>query len=168
MTGTVGANKEAVKLIGNYHKDMSVQAYFEYDAKKSSGWTISHMRFSPKVGIRAPFRVEECQGDYVACHNEGYVQANKFDVVKFCKRRGNFFLNTSVAAIVDPEERINALEQLISPKILRQLAMKNVNVSFLVLECHFDPYNTNSGCRSFTSWTQSAFLESTVLQVEST
>jgi pyruvate-ferredoxin/flavodoxin oxidoreductase len=130
LTGTVGANKEAVKLIGNYHKDMAVQAYFEYDAKKSSGWTISHMRFSPSVGISAPFRVEESQGDYVACHNEGYVQANKFDVVKFCKRRGNFFLNTSVAAISDPEERIKALEQLISPKILRQLAMKNVNVSF--------------------------------------
>ena len=146
---------------------MSVQAYFEYDAKKSSGWTISHMRFSPNVGIRAPFRVEDCQGDYVACHNEGYVQANKFDVVKFCKRRGNFFLNTSVAAIPDPGERINALEQLISPKILRQLAMKNVNVSFPVLECHFDQDITDSECNSFTSWMQSAFLESMDLQVES-
>lgn len=116
-------------MIGNYHKDMSVQAYFEYDAKKSSGWTISHLRFSPEVAIRAPFRVEECQADYVACHNEGYVQANKFDVVKFCKRRGNFFLNTSIATIADPAQRIQALEQLIAPKILRQLAMKNVNVS---------------------------------------
>ncbi len=119
---------------------MSVQAYFEYDAKKSSGWTISHMRFSPSVAVRAPFRVEECQGDYVACHNEGYVQANKFDVVKFCKRRGNFFLNTSVAAIADPVERIKALEELISYKILRQLAMKNVNVSRSDLcSFEFDP-----------------------------
>ena len=168
LTGTVGANKEAVKLIGNYHKDMSVQAYFEYDAKKSSGWTISHMRFSPHVAIRGPFRVEEGQGDYVACHNEGYVQANKFDVVKFCKRRGNFFLNTSVAAISDPEERINALEQLISPKILRQLAMKNVNVSFLVTEHNFDQNDADSVCNSSTSWMPSAFLESMDLQVEST
>lgn len=108
---------------------MSVQAYFEYDAKKSSGWTISHLRFSPKVSISAPFRVEEGQGDYVACHNEGYVQANKYDVVKFCKRRGNFFLNTTVGSIKDPAERIEALEQLVSPKVLRQIAMKNLNVS---------------------------------------
>ena len=127
--GTVGANKEAVKLIGNYHEDMSVQAYFEYDAKKSSGWTISHLRFSPTVAIEAPFRVEDGMADYVACHNESYVQANKFDVIKFCKRRGNFFLNTTAASIADPVKRIESLEQLISPKILRNLAMKNINVS---------------------------------------
>jgi pyruvate-ferredoxin/flavodoxin oxidoreductase len=127
--GTVGANKEAVKLIGNYHEEMSVQAYFEYDAKKSSGWTISHLRFSPSVKIQAPYRVEEGMADYVACHNESYVQANKFDVVKFCKRRGNFFLNTTAASIKDPTERMQALEELISPKILRNLAMKNINVS---------------------------------------
>ena len=59
--------------------------------------------------------------DYVACHNESYVQANKFDVVKFCKRRGNFFLNTTAASIADPDERIQALEELISPNILRTL-----------------------------------------------
>jgi pyruvate-ferredoxin/flavodoxin oxidoreductase len=127
--GTVGANKEAVKLIGNYHEDMSVQAYFEYDAKKSSGWTISHLRFSPDVMIEAPFRVEDGAADYVACHNESYVQANKFDVIRFCKRRGNFFLNTTAAAIDDPIQRLEALENLISPKILRNLAMKNINVS---------------------------------------
>ena len=116
-------------MIGNYHRDMSVQAYFEYDAKKSSGWTISHLRFSPKVAIEAPFRVEEGQADYVACHNEGYVQANKYDVVKFCKRRGNFFLNTSVASIADSDERIKCLEQMISSRNLRHIALKNVNVS---------------------------------------
>ncbi|KAG7357016.1 pyruvate ferredoxin oxidoreductase [Nitzschia inconspicua] len=125
--GTVGANKEAVKLIGNYHDDMSVQAYFEYDAKKSSGWTISHLRFSPSVKIEAPFRVEDGMADYVACHNESYVQANKFDVVKFCKRRGNFFLNTTAASIKDPVKRIEVLEKLISPKILKTLSMKNIN-----------------------------------------
>ena len=110
---------------------MSVQAYFEYDAKKSSGWTISHMRFSPNVQIQAPFRVEDVQGDYVACHNESYVQANKFDVIKFLKRRGTFFLNTTVAAISDPKERLEALEKLVSPKILRNLALRNIKVGFL-------------------------------------
>ena len=116
-------------MIGNYHEKMSVQAYFEYDAKKSSGWTISHMRFSPKVNIEAPFRIEDGQGDYVACHNESYVQANKYDVIKFLKRRGTFFLNSAVAALDDPQKRIDALEHLVDSKILRNLALKNIKVS---------------------------------------
>ena len=123
--GTVGGSKEAIKMIGGYHKDMSVQAYFEYDAKKSSGWTLSHLRFSPNSPIDAPFRIEDGQAGYVACHNESYVQANKFDVARQLKRRGNFFLNTTVASLRDPEERIQALESLISPKILRKLALRN-------------------------------------------
>lgn len=125
--GTVGGNKEAIKIIGNYHPNMSVQGYFEYDAKKSSGWTMSHLRFSPSTKIEAPFRVEENQAGYVACHNESYVQKNKFDVVKFLKRRGTFFLNTTIASIQDPKERLDALESLIDPKLLRQLALKNAN-----------------------------------------
>jgi Pyruvate/2-oxoacid:ferredoxin oxidoreductase gamma subunit len=115
-------------MIGNYHENMSVQAYFEYDAKKSSGWTISHLRFSPDVQIEAPFRIEDSQGDYVACHNESYVQANKYDVIRFLKRRGTFFLNTAVAAIQDPTERMEALEQIVSHKILRNLALRNIKV----------------------------------------
>jgi pyruvate-ferredoxin/flavodoxin oxidoreductase len=124
--GTIGGNKEAIKMIGNYHEKMSVQGYFEYDAKKSSGWTMSHLRFSPETRIEAPFRVEESQAGYVACHNESYVQKNKFDVVKFLKRRGTFFLNTTVASIEDPDERLKALEELVDPKLLRQLALKSV------------------------------------------
>lgn len=123
--GTVGANKEAIKMIGDYHPKMSVQAYFEYDAKKSSGWTISHLRFSPDIKIEAPFRIEEGQANYVACHNESYVQANKFDVAKQLARHGTFFLNTTVASIQDPAKRIEALESLVSPKILRKLALRN-------------------------------------------
>lgn len=123
--GTVGGNKEAIKIIGNYHEKMSVQGYFEYDAKKSSGWTMSHLRFSPACKIEAPFRVEESQAGYVACHNESYVQKNKFDVVKFLKRRGTFFLNTTVASIQDHTARLKALEAMVDPKLLRQLALKN-------------------------------------------
>ena len=123
--GTVGANKEAIKMIGNYHEKMKVQAYFEYDAKKSSGWTISHLRFSPNREIDAPFRIEESAAGYVACHNESYVQAKQYDVVKHLKRRGNFFLNTTVASLPTPEERIQALENLMCPKLLRKLALKN-------------------------------------------
>lgn len=125
--GTVGGNKEAIKMIGGYHEKMAVQAYFEYDAKKSSGWTRSHLRFSEKHDIQAPFCVEEGEANYVACHNESYVQANKFDVAKYLCRRGTFFLNTSIASISDPEERMQALERSISPNILRKLALRNAN-----------------------------------------
>lgn len=123
--GTVGANKEAIKMIGNYREKTAVQAYFEYDAKKSSGWTISHLRFAPNKPIEAPWRIEEGQANYVACHNESYVQANKFDVTRHLKRRGTFFLNTSIASIDEPEKRLKALEALVSPKILRKLALWN-------------------------------------------
>lgn len=123
--GTVGANKEAIKMIGNYHDKMAVQAYFEYDAKKSSGWTVSHLRFSPDCDVDAPFRIEEGAADYVACHNESYVQAYKFDVVKHLKRRGTLFLNTHAAALPTSEERIEALEKLVDHKLLRKLALKN-------------------------------------------
>lgn len=86
---------------------------------------MSHLRFSPESKIEAPFRVEDSQAGYVACHNEGYVQKNKFDVVKFLKRRGTFFLNTTVASIADADERVKALEALMDQKLLRQLALKN-------------------------------------------
>jgi homodimeric pyruvate:ferredoxin (flavodoxin) oxidoreductase len=122
--GTVGGNKEAVKIIAGYHEHMSVQAYFEYDAKKSSGWTVSHLRFSPLVEIEAPFCVEQGQAGYVACHNESYVQGGKYDVVKFLKRGGTFFLNTTVASIETAESRLEALESLVAPKILRALALR--------------------------------------------
>jgi pyruvate-ferredoxin/flavodoxin oxidoreductase len=103
---------------------MSVQAYFEYDAKKSSGWTVSHLRFCDNRPISAPWRVEEGNANYVACHNESYVQAHKFDVAFHLKRHGVFFLNTSIASLPQ-DERVEALEQLVSPKILRKLALRN-------------------------------------------
>ena len=119
--GTVGANKEAAKIIGDSRPEMSVQAYFEYDAKKSSGWTISHMRFSNEQMLSAPYRIQDGQANYVACHNESYVEANKFDVVRFIKRGGTFFLNTKIASIESLDQRMKALEDKISPKILRTL-----------------------------------------------
>ncbi|KAL7544095.1 hypothetical protein ACHAXR_013545 [Thalassiosira sp. AJA248-18] len=125
--GTVGANHEAVKIIGEYRPDMSVQAYFEYDAKKSSGWTISHLRFSntDSDSLSAPYRVQDGRAHYVACHNESYVEANKFDVVKFIRKGGTFFLNTKIAAL-PPDRRLKALESKISPKVLRTLAQRNI------------------------------------------
>ncbi|KAL7553608.1 hypothetical protein ACHAWF_016914 [Thalassiosira exigua] len=124
--GTVGANKEAVKIIGD-RPGMSVQAYFEYDAKKSSGWTISHLRFSntSSRNLSAPYRIQDGRAHYVACHNESYVAPNKINVVRFIKNGGTFFLNTLIAAM-PPDRRIKALEAKISPKILRIIALRKV------------------------------------------
>lgn len=85
--GTVGANKNTVKIIGE-HTDYYTQAYFVYDSKKSGGLTQSHLRFS-KDPIRAPYLVNTA--DFVACHNPSYL--TKYDMLKDLKSGGVFLLN---------------------------------------------------------------------------
>lgn len=85
--GTVGANKQATKIIGE-HTDMYAQAYFDYDSKKSGGLTMSHLRFG-KEPIRAPYLIDEA--DYIACHNQSYL--NQYDILKGLKKGGIFVLN---------------------------------------------------------------------------
>ena len=69
-------------------------------------------------------RIQDGRAHYVACHNESYVEANKFDVVRFITKGGTFFLNTKIASL--PRERqIKAIEAKVSPKILRTLALRN-------------------------------------------
>ncbi|MHB1347490.1 MAG: pyruvate:ferredoxin (flavodoxin) oxidoreductase, partial [Candidatus Humimicrobiaceae bacterium] len=85
--GTVGANKNAIKIIGDY-TDMYAQGYFEYDSKKSGGLTISHLRFG-KSPIRSPYLVNHA--DYIACHNQAYV--NQYDLLKGLRKGGTFLLN---------------------------------------------------------------------------
>jgi pyruvate-ferredoxin/flavodoxin oxidoreductase len=87
--GTVGANKQAVKIVGE-HSDLKVQAYFDYDSKKSGGLTVSHLRFG-KDPIRSTYLVN--RADYVACHNQSYV--NKYDLLQSIKPGGIFVLNTN-------------------------------------------------------------------------
>lgn len=86
--GTVGANQQAIKIIGN-NSDLKVQAYFDYDSKKSGGITVSHLRFSNQA-IRSTYLVNNA--DYVACHNPSYV--NKYDLLESLKPGGIFVLNT--------------------------------------------------------------------------
>ncbi|MBQ8515234.1 MAG: pyruvate:ferredoxin (flavodoxin) oxidoreductase [Ruminococcus sp.] len=85
--GTVSANKSSVKIIGD-HTDMQVQAYFEYDSKKSRGLTISHLRFG-KSPIRAPYLVQSA--DLAACHNPVYM--HKYNIVQEIRDGGIFLLN---------------------------------------------------------------------------
>lgn len=86
--GTVGANKSAIKIIGD-KTDMYAQGYFSYDSKKSGGITVSHLRFG-KSPIRSTYLIDEA--DYVACHNQSYVF--QYDLLKGLKKGGTFVLNT--------------------------------------------------------------------------
>ena len=85
--GTVGANKNSIKIIG-HATDLYCQAYFVYDSKKSGGLTQSHLRFG-KQPIRSPYLIQSA--DFVACHNPSYV--HKYDMVKNLKEGGVFLLN---------------------------------------------------------------------------
>ncbi|OON92925.1 MAG: pyruvate:ferredoxin (flavodoxin) oxidoreductase [Candidatus Epulonipiscioides saccharophilum] len=85
--GTVGANKQAIKIIGGT-TDKYVQAYFAYDSKKSGGITVSHLRFGD-TPIRSTYLIDEA--DYIACHNQSYV--DEYDVLKGLKKGGTFVLN---------------------------------------------------------------------------
>lgn len=86
--GTVGANKNSIKIIGD-HTDLYAQAYFSYDSKKSGGVTISDLRFG-KHPIRAPYTVD--RADFIALHNQSYV--DKYDVLSPLKKGGSFLFNT--------------------------------------------------------------------------
>ncbi len=85
--GTVGANKNSIKIIGD-HTDMYAQAYFAYDSKKSGGVTVSHLRFG-KTPIKSTYLVN--QADFVACHNQSYI--DKYNMVQDIKKGGTFLLN---------------------------------------------------------------------------
>ena len=110
--GTVGANKNSIKIIGD-HTDMYAQAYFSYDSKKSGGVTISDLRFG-KNPIRSTYLVNKA--DFVACHNQAYV--NQYDMMSALKPNGIFLLNTSWT----PAE----LETMLPASIKRYLAKNNI------------------------------------------
>ena len=86
--GTVGANKNSIKIIGD-HTDKFVQAYFQYDSKKTGGVTVSHLRFGDKP-IRSPYYINKA--DFVACHNPSYITKG-FPIVRDVKPGGVFLIN---------------------------------------------------------------------------
>ncbi|MGE4271871.1 MAG: pyruvate:ferredoxin (flavodoxin) oxidoreductase [Desulfitobacterium sp.] len=116
--GTVGANKQAIKIIGD-HTNMYAQAYFQYDSKKSGGITISHVRFGKKP-IKSPYYVTGA--NYVACHNQSYV--GQYDLTKGLKKGGTFVLNCQWK----PEE----LEEKI-PAAMKQFIAKN-EIKFYIID----------------------------------
>ena len=111
--GTVGANKNAIKIIGD-HTDMYAQAYFAYDSKKSGGITISHLRFGAQP-IKSPYLVDKA--DFIACHNQSYV--HNYDVLEGLKPNGNFLLNC-----LWTEEELDAE---LPASMKKYLAQNNIN-----------------------------------------
>lgn len=112
--GTVGANKNSIKIIGD-STDKYAQAYFAYDSKKSGGITTSHLRFGDKP-IRSPYLVGT--PDFVACHVPAYL--NKYDMLKGIKHGGTFLLNS----IWDAEETKNHFPD----EMKKTLAEKEIKV----------------------------------------
>ena len=92
--GTVGANKDAIKIIGD-NTDLYAQAYFDYDSKKSGGVTMSHLRFGKKP-IKSTYLLDEA--DFIACHKPAYV--NQYKILEGLKKGGTFLLN----CVWSPEE----------------------------------------------------------------
>ena len=108
--GTVGANKNTIKIIGS-HTDLYSQAYFDYDSKKSGGYTCSHLRFG-KSPIKAPYLVGT--PDFVACHVPSYLE--KYDVLKGIKEGGSLLLNS----LWDEEETLKRIPDHVKAVIGRK------------------------------------------------
>ena len=115
--GTVGANKNSVKIIGD-NADKYCQAYFSYDSKKSGGFTCSHLRFGD-TPIRSTYLVNT--PNFVACHVQAYL--NMYDVTRGLQKNGTFLLNT----IFDGEELVN----FIPNKVKRYFAQNNITVYYI-------------------------------------
>lgn len=110
--GTVGANKNSIKIIGD-HTDLYAQAYFVYDAKKSGGLTVSHLRFG-KSPIKSAYLID--QADLIACHNPSYV--GRYDLLEGIKPGGIFLLNSSWS--------LEEMEEKLPPEMKRTIAQKKV------------------------------------------
>ncbi len=113
--GTVGANKNSIKIIGD-HTDMYAQGYFFYDSKKSGGITVSHLRFG-KTPIQSSYLIDAA--DFIACHNPSYV--TRYDMVTDLKEGGKFLLNA-------PWTTVEELDKNLPAKVKNALAKKHAEL----------------------------------------
>ncbi|HIQ86491.1 MAG TPA: pyruvate:ferredoxin (flavodoxin) oxidoreductase [Candidatus Scatomorpha gallistercoris] len=148
--GTVGANKNSIKIIGD-NTDQYVQAYFEYDTKKSGGVTKSHLRFG-HTPILSTYYVT--MADFVACHNESYIK--KYDIVNEIKEGGAFLLNT-----VWTDEQ---LERELPNKVKRILAERRIR--FYTIDATEIAHKIGLGNRTNTVLQAAFFRLSGVLPID--
>ncbi len=141
--GTVGANKDAIKIIGN-NTDLYAQAYFDYDSKKSGGVTMSHLRFGKKP-IKSTYLLDEA--DYIACHKPAYI--HQYDVLEGLKKGGTFLLN----CVWSPEE----LDEKLPAKVKRYIAENEIN--FYTINAVEVAVKVGLGPNRINMVTQSAFFK---------
>ena len=141
--GTVGANKDAIKIIGD-NTDLYAQAYFDYDSKKSGGVTMSHLRFG-KTPIKSTYLLDEA--DYIACHKPAYIY--QYDILEGLKKGGTFLLN----CVWTPEE----LEEKLPGHVKRYLAENEIH--FYTINAVDVAVKVGLGPNRINMVTQSAFFK---------
>ena len=131
--GTVGANKNSIKIIGGETNNFA-QGYFQYDSKKSGAVTVSHLRFGPNP-IRAPYQIAENEANFLACHQFSFIE--KYDMLKFARPGSIFLLNS----IYGPDEIWDHL-----PKKVQETLIKK-NIKFYAIDAYEVANKTNMGQR---------------------
>ncbi len=150
--GTVGANKNSIKIIGEETENYA-QGYFVYDSKKSGSVTISHLRFGPHE-IHAPYQIDNGQANFVACHQFTFLE--RFDVLKYAAPHGVFLLDS----IYGPEEIWEHLPQ----EVQQEISEKHLH--FYVIDAHNVASKTGMGARINTVMQTCFFAISGVLPRE--
>ena len=148
--GTVGANKNSIKIIGDT-TDMYCQAYFEYDTKKSFGITKSHLRFGKKP-ISSTYYVSNA--DFIACHNQTYL--TKYDIIHELKPHGSFLLNC--------EWQESELEQHVPGEILKYIADNDIH--FYIIDANRQSQAIGLGNRSNMVLQAAFFKLANIIPVE--
>ncbi len=141
--GTVGANKDAIKIIGD-NTDLYAQAYFDYDSKKSGGVTMSHLRFG-ETPIKSTYLLDEA--DYIACHKPAYVY--QYDILDGLKKGGTFLLN----CVWSHEE----LDEKLPANVKRYIAENDIN--FYTINAVDVAVKVGLGPNRINMVTQSAFFK---------
>ena len=147
--GTVGANKNSIKIIGE-ETDNGAQGYFVYDSKKSGSITTSHLRFGPKA-IRAPYLIGNGDANFVACHQFSFLE--RLDMLRYAKPGGVFLLNS----LYGPEEVWNYLPREVQQDIIEK------KLQFYVIDANDVAHKTGMGGRINTIMQTCFFAISGVL-----
>ena len=122
--GTVGANKNSIKIISEARPELNAQAYFSYDSKKSGGFTVSHLRFG-KDKIRRPYLINSA--DFLACHKFSYIEM--YDMLSKLKEGGTFLLNSPYKAADVWKELPNEIQKKIIEKKLKFFVIDGAHIA---------------------------------------
>ncbi len=147
--GTVGANKNSIKIIGEETKNFA-QGYFQYDSKKAGAVTVSHLRFGPEP-IRAPYMIAENEANFLACHQFSFLE--KYDMLRFVRPGGIFLLNS----IYDSDDIWDNLPKKVQEALIEK------NLKFYIIDAYDVAEKTNMGTRINTIMQTCFFAISGVL-----